>query len=105
MTGGLRPIGGALGRVLDRSAPRTRLAELVMVWGPTVGEAIATRAEPVSEREGTVRVACESSVWAQELDLMAPDLCRRLNEALSEPWLAALRFTAVAPGEAPPGGR
>jgi hypothetical protein len=42
-------------------------------------------AEPVSERAGTVTVACRSAVWAQELSMLAPDLCERLNGALEAP--------------------
>ena len=41
--------------------------------------AIAAEAEPVSEHDGVVTVACRSAVWAQELDLLAPDLVARLN--------------------------
>ena len=33
-------------------------------------------AEPVSERDGIVTVACRSAVWAQELDLMTGELPR-----------------------------
>ena len=37
---------------------------------------------PSGEREGTVTVACESAVWAQELELLGPDVLARLNERL-----------------------
>ncbi len=91
-----RPVGAALER-LGSGAPRTRLAELVMVWERTVGPTIAAQADPVAERDGRVRVACRSSVWAQELALLAPELCRRLTPHLAEPWLRELRF-GVGPG-------
>ena len=38
----------------------------------------------VSERDGLVTIACRSAVWAQELDLLGPDLVARLNRALGE---------------------
>jgi predicted nucleic acid-binding Zn ribbon protein len=64
---------------------------------------VAAEAEPVAERDGTVTVACGSATWAQELDLIAPELLERLNGALAEPelWVAQgpvreLRFTADA---------
>ncbi len=55
----------------------------------------------MAERDGVVTVACRSATWAQELDLLGPELLGRLNEALSEAGQAApkapvkaLRFTA-----------
>jgi hypothetical protein len=46
---------------------------------------VVEEAEPVSERAGTVTVACRSAVWAQELSMLAPDLAERLNRALEAP--------------------
>jgi predicted nucleic acid-binding Zn ribbon protein len=51
-------------------------------WPAAVGPAIAAEAEPVGERGGVLTVACRSAVWAQELQLLGPDLLGRLNEAL-----------------------
>jgi len=90
-----RPVALALDAVTAGLRPATRLAQVQDVWSRTVGEAIAAEAQPVREREGTVTVACRSSVWAQELDLMGPDLVERLNRALEEPFVAALRCTAT----------
>ena len=50
------------------------------VAGPRPGRLAAT---PVSERDGVVTVACESAVWAQELELLGPDLLARLEDALA----------------------
>ena len=46
------------------------------------GAALAAATAPVAEREGVVTIACESSLWAHELDLLQRDLLDRLNEAL-----------------------
>ena len=54
-------------------APETLLAEVQQVRGEVVGGAIAGEAEPTSERAGVLAISCAASVWAQELDLMAPD--------------------------------
>jgi predicted nucleic acid-binding Zn ribbon protein len=61
---------------------------------------VAAEAEPVREREGVVTIACRSATWAQELDLLAPELLSRLNGALSgvtERPVTGLRFTADGP--------
>ena len=64
------------------------------VWEDAVGPAIAREARPVSERAGTVSVACTSSVWAQEIGLMGPALCAAINARLGHERVLALRATA-----------
>lgn len=90
-----RGIGSALRAVRDQAAPATPLATLQAVWPEVAGAGIAAEAEPVAEREGVVTVACRSAVWAQELDLMKPQLLERLNARLEQP-ISGLRFTADA---------
>jgi predicted nucleic acid-binding Zn ribbon protein len=79
-------------------APATPLAAIQRCWSEAVGEAIADEAQPVAERAGVVTVACRSAVWAQELDLMSPELIERLNEVLGRPAVQALRCTATGGG-------
>jgi predicted nucleic acid-binding Zn ribbon protein len=45
----------------------------------------------VGEREGVVTIACESSLWAHELDLLQGDLLERLRAA-GEVGVERLRF-------------
>ena len=80
-----RRIAVALDRLAPELAPATTLARVQARWPEAVGGVIAAEAEPVSEREGVVTVACKSAVWAQELDLLGPDLVARLNTALGAP--------------------
>ena len=86
-----RPVGAALGRFTAEFAPATLLAEVQRVWAQAAGEAFARASEPVAERDGVVTVACESSVWAQELDLLSERVLERLNEQLGAPRVARLR--------------
>jgi len=62
--------------------PATLLARVQGLWPEVAGPALAPSTSPVSEREGVVTVACESSLWAHELDLLQRDLLDRLNESL-----------------------
>jgi predicted nucleic acid-binding Zn ribbon protein len=64
------------------AAPAGVLARVQGVWPDVAGPVVAAAAEPVSEREGFVTVACESAVWAQELELLKPDLEARLDARL-----------------------
>lgn len=58
------------------------LAQVQGTWEATAGSAIAAEATPVAERAGTLTIACQSAVWAAELELLAPDLIGRLNAEL-----------------------
>ena len=77
-----RPLSSALTAAIGEARPAGLLATVQSVWGPVAGAALAAAATPASERDGTVTVACESGVWAHELELLAPDLTARLNERL-----------------------
>jgi predicted nucleic acid-binding Zn ribbon protein len=74
-----RPLSVALEQVARAAAPATLLARVQAAWPEVAGRAVAAAAAPVAEREGVVTVACESAVWASELELLAPDLLGRLN--------------------------
>jgi predicted nucleic acid-binding Zn ribbon protein len=73
-----RPLAGAVGALADSLRPATGLAAV----------------QEVAERQGTVTVHCASSVWAQEIGLMAPSLCAALNARLGSERVTALRCTA-----------
>jgi len=87
-----RPLRAVLDGVLTAARPAGLLAGVQSAWPGVAGEAVAAAATPVSERDGTVTMACESGVWAQELELLGPDLAARLNEVVSEGRVERLRF-------------
>jgi predicted nucleic acid-binding Zn ribbon protein len=87
-----RPLATALAKALPEARPAGLLAEVQSAWPTVAGAALAAAATPVSERSGTVTVACESSVWAQELELLGADLAERLNGALAAGRVERLRF-------------
>lgn len=90
-----RSMQAAFGALSDELAPATLLADVQRVWPATVGESIAAQAQPTGERGGVVTVSCAASVWAQELDLMAPQIIARLNAALDDRVVHRLRCVAV----------
>ncbi|MBI5106089.1 MAG: DUF721 domain-containing protein [Solirubrobacterales bacterium] len=90
-----RRLSLAIGSLADDLAPRTPLAEVQRVWPEVVGAAVAREATPIAERAGVLTVSCRSSVWAQELELMAPELVERLNAALGSAVVQGLRCQAA----------
>ena len=86
-----RPLTEALAELTARLAPASTLGRLQELWPRAAGAAIAAHATPVAERDGVLTIACEASVWAQELDLMAADLIASLNAELGTPLVRELR--------------
>ena len=92
-----RPVSQALDALTAQLAPATLLAEVQAAWPEAVGEALAAAGTPVSERDGTVVIACREAVWAQEMDLMSERLVSALNGALGRPAVQRLRVQARPP--------
>jgi predicted nucleic acid-binding Zn ribbon protein len=86
-----RPLAMALEGLTTTLAPASALARIQVAWELAAGPAIAAAATPTAEREGVLTVTCSAAVWAQELELIAPMLLERLNEALGEDLLHRLR--------------
>jgi predicted nucleic acid-binding Zn ribbon protein len=93
----LRPAALSLGEIRQELEPHTLLAAIQRLWPEAVGGAIAAEAQPTSERSGIVTVSCSASVWAQELDLMAPAILERLNERLDSGRVTRLRCVTLPP--------
>ena len=89
-----RSLAFALERVTTALEPATTLARVQGCWADAVGELVSSEAHPVSERDGVVSVACRSSVWAQELELLGPQLLAKVNAALGDNAVTQLRFKA-----------
>ncbi|MGN6586719.1 MAG: DUF721 domain-containing protein [Solirubrobacterales bacterium] len=87
-----RPASNALQAALQKAAPKTPLAAVQAAWVAAVGEQLAAKATPVSERDGTLTIECADAVWAQELDLMQEGLLERLRGEVGDQAPRELRF-------------
>ena len=96
-----RPLETAFARLADDLAPDTLLSAVQRAWPGAVGEVIAAEARPTAERGGVVTISCSASVWAQELDLMAPQILDQLNDQLPERGVQRLRCVAVGHADRP----
>jgi predicted nucleic acid-binding Zn ribbon protein len=96
-----RQLRTALGSFARTHEPQTLLARVQSAWVEAVGPVIAAEAQPVAERAGAVTVACRSSAWASELELLAPELLDKLNEALGDPGESPLTKLRTRVGRLP----
>lgn len=65
-------------------AGRLREAEIWRIWPDVVGEALASRAQPVRIINGTLTVAVSSAPWMQELRFMTSMMKEKLNICLGD---------------------
>jgi hypothetical protein len=74
----------ALRAILDRAGEnrfaRTREAIPAGLWREALGARIAERAFPISLEEGTLLLRVPTSVWANELSMLADEIRARLKE-------------------------
>jgi predicted nucleic acid-binding Zn ribbon protein len=89
-----RSLSFALARVTAGLEPATTLARVQGCWADAVGEGLARVSQPVSERDGVVTLACEDAMWANELELLGPDLLEKLHATLGDVSVVQLRFKA-----------
>ena len=92
-----RSLSHALAPLQASVSPRTLLAEVQAAWPGAVGAMVAQEARPVSERAGTLTVACAAAVWAQELELMSVTIVERLNSAITTGSIRDLRCVVAGP--------
>jgi predicted nucleic acid-binding Zn ribbon protein len=77
-----------LGRLLREAAASWgiehpgELAALFSRWEDIVGERVARRCEPVSLKDGVLKVNAASAAWAAELRYLEPEIAKRVNEKL-----------------------
>ncbi|NJK88269.1 MAG: DUF721 domain-containing protein [Myxococcales bacterium] len=61
-----------------------------------LGPPLTRRAEPIWYGRGVLTLRVFGSVWMTELSFLAPQIVRRVNERLPEPWVESLRLRAGA---------
>jgi predicted nucleic acid-binding Zn ribbon protein len=53
-------------------------------WATIVGDEVASHALPETFADGRLTVRTDSTAWATQIKLLAPDLVRRLNDVLGD---------------------
>ena len=67
-------------------------------WEAIVGREVAQHVTPESYADGRLVVRTDSTAWATQMKLLAPDVVRRLNEVLGD---ETVRVIDVAGPRAP----
>jgi predicted nucleic acid-binding Zn ribbon protein len=77
-------VSGILGGLLSERGWQRPVTEarIFADWSGLVGEDIARHCEPVSLRDGELRIGAESTAWATQLRMMASKMLARLADEL-----------------------
>jgi predicted nucleic acid-binding Zn ribbon protein len=100
-----RDLPRRLGEVLKSSVARIEAgdeARAYAAWARAAGTAVTAGTRPHSFRRGRLTVLCASSVWAQELTYLGPQILRRMDQLAPGHPVKRFRFVVgrLASGDA-----
>ncbi len=75
------PLEGVLERAGENRFAKKQLPVPLAHWRAAVGPRIADRARPIALERGVLVVKVVSSVWANELSMLAPQIIKKLAES------------------------
>ncbi len=87
-------VGEALEDVISERGWTTQVSVHLLLgrWPELVGSAVAEHTHPEAFDKGVVLIRCDSTSWATQLRLMAPQLLARLNGSLGEGTITRLNI-------------
>ena len=94
-----QPLTAAMGGLLSARGWRQRAAVAAVFgrWAEVVGPDLAAHTRPEAFEDGELVVAADSSAWATQVRLLAPQLLRRLGAELGAGTVRRVRVSA--PGQ------
>lgn len=93
-----RPFGAAISDLINDRGWKEEMAvgSIMGKWESVVGAEIAAHVHPTSFSEGVLYLAADSTAWATQVRLMAPDLLGRLAQAGGQGVIARIEVQGPA---------
>jgi Dna[CI] antecedent, DciA len=96
-----------IGKVLNEHTARlgmgsSDVGRLFNRWPSVVGASIADHVEPISLRNGVLRLRAETPTWATEIGYLGEEIRAQVNEALEAPLVQKVEVS-VGPRTSRPG--
>ena len=64
-------------------------------WDEIVGKEIAAKTRPLKIFKGVLHISVANPTWANELNMMSPELIERINVFIGVPEIKKLKFTII----------
>jgi Dna[CI] antecedent, DciA len=92
-------LGHAIGGLLDENGwqQRAAIGSVFGRWAEIVGQDLAAHTTPDAFADGELAVTADSTAWATQVRLLAPQLVRRLNAELGDGTVRRVRVRGPAP--------
>jgi predicted nucleic acid-binding Zn ribbon protein len=89
----------AIGGLLDEHGwqQRAAIGSVFGRWAEIVGQDLAAHTTPDAFTDGELAVTADSTAWATQVRLLAPQLVRRLNAELGDGTVRRVRVRGPAP--------
>jgi predicted nucleic acid-binding Zn ribbon protein len=91
----LRPLGGALERVVGGLGARSVMLDLHREWSTIVGEAVADHCRPQRLENGRLVVEVDHPGWATELRFLEARIIERVSEILPDMVVTTMSVTVT----------
>ena len=107
-----QPLSAAIGGLLDVRGwqQEAAMGSVFGRWAEIVGQDLAAHTRPDTFADGELAVTADSTAWATQVRLLAPELIRRLNAELGDGTVRRVKLRGPAPprrrgGWRVPGGK
>ncbi|HXO25249.1 MAG TPA: DciA family protein [Streptosporangiaceae bacterium] len=92
-------LGQAIGGLLDQQGwqQRAAIGSVFGRWAEIVGRDLAAHTQPDAFADGELAVTADSTAWATQVRLLAPQLVRRLNAELGDGTVRRVKVRGPAP--------
>ena len=92
-------LGQAIGGLLDQQGwqQRAAIGSVFGRWAEIVGQDLAAHTQPDAFADGELAVIADSTAWATQVRLLAPQLVRRLNAELGDGTVRRVKVRGPAP--------
>lgn len=94
-----QPLSAAIGGLLDGRGwqQQAAMGSVFGRWAEIVGQDLAAHTRPDTFADGELAVTADSTAWATQVRLLAPELIRRLNAELGDGTVRRVKLRGPAP--------
>jgi predicted nucleic acid-binding Zn ribbon protein len=94
-----QPLAAAIGGLLEGRGwqQRAAMGSVFGRWAEIVGKDLAAHTRPDNFADGELAVTADSTAWATQVRLLAPELIRRLNAELGDGTVRRVKLRGPAP--------